>query len=193
VQPMPREGLQPSQCLSFEYKGGRPLKYSEGIVNRLAFYLMCKESPIANACRLCGVDRSTVWRWMKRYSYARQVLENAIIQSKRTRAEAKKRFCNADFPKPTHTRKVRQPPRKYRPEMANQVGSSIQETARILGVHPSTVFRWTRKHREFFAAQALAQRKAALERLRAMADAIEREFAPHIKRLEALGYGAEDT
>ena len=151
-------------------RGGRPTKLTPSMLARL--YVYACEIALVAACRLLEVDRVTVWRWTKRREDVRAVVrrarEIARENQRRERERHPEGFRNIEKPKRRLTKKIVQPPRKYRPEMARYVLHSLRATARVLGVHWITVHRWTRKHRDFGDAQALARAEMHYERLLAM-------------------------
>lgn len=154
-------------------KGGRPTKLTPAMLGKL--YTFCCEVALVAACRLAEVDRVTVWRWTKQREGVRRVIDKArqIAKEKSRREREWNRdiagqFCNVQKPQRRLTRNIKQPPRKYRPEMARMVQHSLRATARALGVHWITVHRWTRRYRNFGGAQGLARLERRFERLMAL-------------------------
>jgi len=132
------------------HPGGRPSGYSTDIARSICAYMVCLGTGIAPALRHHGISRTTGWRWrnehaffdlwvakanglngslgtfgiggvMKRYKLSRRgtVSRGCFVSS---------RSCG------------------FKVSMVKSIMPGIRSTARELGVSPSTVIRWSRKH-----------------------------------------------
>jgi transposase len=145
----------PTRHIATSRKSGRPTKLTipraEAIVRTLVEGLTLK-----SVSDLFGFDKSTLWRWRRRFPRLDKEIREAIGPKYRKERVRKRTLTR----KPTV-----QPPRKYREEFCDLVQPSLRKTAARIGVHWITVHRWVGRYREFEFAQLLERGKREIQSL----------------------------
>ena len=147
-----------------KHPGGRPTRYNPGLVSTVAA-IISQDNTLRTACGTVAIHRCTLWRWSRRHPSVLAVLRRAAELREQERERSRGQLCNLERARRTHTKKGSPRPRKYREQFVGLARPTIRATARACGVHFVTAWRWTKKHRTFALACAVARFGRDIERL----------------------------
>lgn len=150
-------------------KGGRPSKFDQDEVMRVIWQI--GELGQSFKETFAPFSRWSLWRWAKKRGLCH------LLHAARARRRilwkvgaVEHGYCT----RKNRAERVTRTLKKWRVEFADQVGSTVRETARLLHVSPNTVMTWQRKYPEFRLAQVRAHIVAEMPRLKRQVDDLQR-------------------